>query len=509
MVLSSGMRVGPYEIEGFLGAGAMGEVYRARDPRLGREVAVKILRADIGDRRRFETEARAAGSLNHPNILSVYDIGEESGTPYIVAELLEGDSLRALMGDGPVQLGTLLDIAVQIAAGLAAAHARDITHRDLKPENIMVLGDGQVRILDFGLAKPGPPEEPAWDHDTRTSQGVLVGTLAYMSPEQLQGRVVDFRSDQFAFGTIVYEMATGSHPFERGDRVSTMSALAHEDAPPLTLLNPLIPAPLRWVIDRCLAKDPSRRYSSTADLCRHLQDIRDHLSEILSTDPGTALPDQTRRRGAAAIWALGAAAIAIVLIAGFAAGAIGMRRHAAAFAFQFTPFATEVFDETEPSWSADGQTIVYSAEVNGVYQIFARKLDAAVPVQITKAPSPCRHPFWSPDSARIYYWSAAGLWSVGAAGGEPVSLISPVSVAGPAATVSPTERRWRSFNPRAAPCCQLMSLTDRKIRTYYHVFFQEGSASAAGSDSLRTEQNYWSGRYRTWIVERNFWYCPI
>ncbi len=235
MTLTCGTRIGPYEVVAPLGAGGMGEVYRARDPRLGRDVAIKVLRKGVGDRRRFEFEARAASSLNHANILTIYDVGEEDGVPYIVSELLDGDSLRSLLGRGPLAVRTLLDIAVQIAAGLAAAHARDIVHRDLKPENIMVLRDGRVKILDFGLAKPADVD--LCGDDTHTARGLLVGTIPYMSPEQIQGRPVDVRTDQFSLGTILFELTTGVHPFRANDRVSTMSAVARNEPSQSLALN--------------------------------------------------------------------------------------------------------------------------------------------------------------------------------------------------------------------------------------------------------------------------------
>src|SRR5215831_17002993 len=221
MPLAPSSRLGPYEILAPLGAGGMGEVYRARDPRLGREVALKVLRADaLKDeerRRRFEIEARAASSRNPPNILTIYDIGEERGTPFFVSELVEGESLRAVLRGGSLPTRKLLDIGVQIADGLAAAHQADITHRDLKPENIMLTREGRVKILDFGLARPAATPEEQTVSELVTKPGVVLGTLAYMSPEQARGEKVDFRSDQFSFGSVLYEMATGKRPFQRQD----------------------------------------------------------------------------------------------------------------------------------------------------------------------------------------------------------------------------------------------------------------------------------------------------
>src|SRR5580693_794074 len=275
-------RLGPYEIVSRLAAGAMGEVYRARDSRLGREVAIKILPADVSAdpsrRVRFEQEARAVAALNHPNILGLYDIGNEGGVSYIVTEFVAGETLAALLERGPLPVRKMLDIAVQIADGIAAAHAARVTHRDLKPLNIMVGGDGRVKILDFGLAKQtqlsaDPDETQAAGH---TQPGMILGTVNYMSPEQARGAPTDYRSDQFSFGLILYEMATGRRAFERAETVQTMSAIIGEDAPPITQN---IPAPLRWTIERCLAKDPADRYESSRDLFQGLRSLRDHASD--------------------------------------------------------------------------------------------------------------------------------------------------------------------------------------------------------------------------------------
>jgi serine/threonine protein kinase len=439
MMLSPGTRIGPYQITEPLGEGGMGEVYRAHDPRLERDVAIKVLRAEFVDRRRFELEARAAGSLNHPNVLAIFDVIEENGSACIVSELLEGATLREVMSAGPLHTRKLLDIAVQIAAGLGAAHTRGLVHRDLKPENVMVLPDGQVRILDFGLAKPEPAltEQDA----TRTIPGVLSGTLAYMSPEHLLGGQVDFRSDQFSFGIILYELATGKHPFERNDRVGMMSAIVREEPAPVQTLNPLIPAPVRWVIDRCLAKERNGRYTSTSDLCQQLHDIRDHISEVSTVD---ARPEPARRR---LVFPVPVAALVVILslLVGAVSGAAFLWRRGTAFAYHFTPFATEAVDETEPAWSPDGQTLAYAATINGVSQVFARRLDSAVPSQVTKAPSPCHYPFWSPDSSRLFYWSASSLWSVGAVGGDPVEVLRNIPIAAPPATISPDGRTLAFF----------------------------------------------------------------
>ncbi len=477
MLLSPGLRVGPYQIVALLGTGGMGEVYRALDSRLGREVAIKVLRSGVGDAWRFEMEARAASSLNHPNILTIHDVGESEGAPYIVSELLSGDSLRTLLRDGSLPTRRLLDIAIQIAAGLAAAHAGGITHRDLKPENVMVQPDGQVKILDFGLAKPATSDSGADDDETRTAHGILVGTLAYMSPEQALGREVDYRSDQFSFGAMLYEMATGKTPFRREDRISTLSAIVKEEPPSVGSLSPATPPPLRWIVERCLAKEPERRYTATADMCQQLRDVRDHLSEVYSSSTAVPLAKaRTRSR-----WILRSALALALVGCGFVAGLAILSRAAGVRAFRFTPFATEGVDEGEPAWSPDGQTIAYIARVHGITQVLARKLDSPEPAAVTSAPTDCRFPFWSPDGSRIYYWSGWDLWSVGAAGGEPQRVIHDVVWAAPPASVSRDGKLLAYFAADGAfNNVRLMTLADGKSEVYSRPPFPAKFRTASG-----------------------------
>src|SRR6266498_1207970 len=290
MSLSPGSRLGPYEIVAALGAGGMGEVYRARDARLGREVAVKVLPADLStdqDRvRRFEQEARSASALDHPNIITIYDIGSADSTLYIAMELVEGRTLRELSTSGALPARKVLSIAPQIAEGLAKAHAAGIIHRDLKPENVMVSKDGFVKILDFGLAKLALPESgisamPTMDKP-ETQPGIVMGTLPYMSPEQASGQPLDFRTDQFSLGSVLYELVTGRRPFQGKTGPETLAAIIREEPKPIGELAPATPTPLRWIIERCLAKDPEERYNSTKDLARDLSSLRDHISEITS-----------------------------------------------------------------------------------------------------------------------------------------------------------------------------------------------------------------------------------
>jgi predicted ATPase/serine/threonine protein kinase len=287
MPLLSGTHLGPYQIETLLGAGGMGEVYRAHDARLGRSVAIKILPAEFStdqDRlRRFEREARSASALNHPNIVTIYDLGRDGATHYIAMELIEGQTLRALLLAGRLPVRKVLEIAAQVAEGLAKAHEADLAHRDLKPENLMVSQDGFIKILDFGLAKHTPPNvelsatRPTSELQTRP--GGILGTVQYMSPEQARGDRLDFRSDQFSFGLVLYEMVSGKRAFKRNTAAETMTAILREQTEPVAVQNPDVPAPLCWAIERCLEKDPDKRYVSTRDLARELAAIRDRFSE--------------------------------------------------------------------------------------------------------------------------------------------------------------------------------------------------------------------------------------
>src|ERR1039457_6098197 len=293
MPLREGSRIGPYEGVAPLGAGGMGEVWRARDPRLGRDVALKVLPDEMfrdADRiARFRAEARAASALNHPNIVAVYDIGEDGGRTYLAMELLEGTNLRQLLDDGTPLLPKALQIACQIADGLAAAHARGIVHRDLKPENVMLTTDGVVKILDFGLAKSSPlagENEATMSAAPATEAGTLLGTVGYMSPDQASGRIVDFRSDQFSFGTILYELVTGRRAWRRATPAETLVAIMREDPAPISSGDHIVPAPVGRIVERCLAKDPGDRYGSTRDLAGDLRYVVEHPSDI-SAIPAT------------------------------------------------------------------------------------------------------------------------------------------------------------------------------------------------------------------------------
>jgi predicted ATPase len=287
MMLTPGTKLGPYEIVSALGAGGMGEVYRARDTRLERSVAIKILPAEFSadsDRlHRFEQEARSASALNHPNIVTIYELGQDGSTHYIAMELIEGKTLRELLVAGLLPIRKAIEIAAQAAEGLAKAHEAGIAHRDIKPANLMVSHDGFVKILDFGLAKLASPSGELSETPTmsgwQTGPGAVLGTVQYMSPEQASGGPLDIRSDQFSFGMVLYEMVTGKRAFRRGTAAETLVAILREQAEPIGVQNPDAPAPLCWAIERCLEKEPDKRYVSTRDLARELAAIRDHFSE--------------------------------------------------------------------------------------------------------------------------------------------------------------------------------------------------------------------------------------
>jgi serine/threonine protein kinase len=433
MSVTTGGRLGPYEIVGPLGSGGMGEVYRARDPRLNRDVAIKVLAhagADPARQRRLLDEAQAASALNHPNIITVYDVGTHDGTPFIVSELVEGTSLREMLARAPLGVREVLDLGVQMAEGLAAAHQAGIVHRDFKPENVMVTRDGRVKILDFGLALVGMREGvSASDVDvTLTNTGMIVGTVPYMSPEQARGATVDYRTDQFSLGLTLYEMVAGRRAFTAETAAQILAAIIDDEPEAVATVNPRVPAPLRWVIDRCLAKDARQRYESTTDLARELRTLRERLAEFTSsTDVGPPVP-RRRRLGAFVATGVAAAAAGAIAVLAWESNAISGPDLAS---YRLTPIATDAGYQGSPAWSPDGKTLAYVADVDGVLQVFTRALSSPMRAQVTHNRFDCRDPFWSPDGTRVYYISLArdsdGLWSITAAGGEPELMMENVS----------------------------------------------------------------------------------
>ncbi|HEY6066640.1 MAG TPA: protein kinase [Thermoanaerobaculia bacterium] len=435
MTLPAGSRLGPYEIVTPIGSGGMGEVYRARDPRLGRDVAVKVIPASFAadpDRlRRFEQEARAAGVLNHPNVTAVYDIGTVGGSPYVVSELLEGETLRGRLAGGALAPRRAVDYAIQIAHGLAAAHEKGIVHRDLKPENLFVTKDGRLKILDFGLAKltqidaAGPQTNLPTTPDAGTEPGVVLGTLGYMSPEQVRGKPADARSDIFSFGAILYEMLSGKRAFHRDTAADTMSAILREEPEDLSSTNRQIPAALDRIIRHCLEKDPEARFHSAHDLAFQLQ------FPATGETSGIAAAPSPKRRTRPALLAMGA----IILVLAAALAALVLRRPANVPAARPVRFSVPPPPGTTYapgpvsrglSVSPDGTRLVVEAVSNGRRRLFLRPLDSEKFTELEGTLGASAH-FWSPDSRFIAFFADGKVKKVPAAGG-PAEELCPASI---------------------------------------------------------------------------------
>src|SRR5450631_578699 len=318
--IAPGTKIGPYEIVALIGSGGMGEVFRARDSTLKREVAIKVLPAYVAQDperlRRFEHEAQAAAALNHSNILAVYQFGMHEDAPYLVSELLEGETLRQVLRRGPLPLRKALDYAVQIAHGLAAAHEKGIIHRDLKPENLFVTKDGGVKILDFGLAKLKQAGE---NQPGATESGVVMGTAGYMSPEQVRGEHVDHRADIFAFGVILYEMLSGKRAFHRATSAETMTAILNEDPPEIPASMPDTPPALVRLVHRCMEKSSERRLQSALDLAFDLEEMTGSGATVAANGAGGGVVAKPLRRKprSLAMWLLGVLLLVGLVIAGW------------------------------------------------------------------------------------------------------------------------------------------------------------------------------------------------
>jgi len=448
MTVGMGAQLGPFEVLAPLGSGGMGEVYRARDSRLGREVAIKVFpaafSADEDRLRRFEQEARAAGMLNHPNILTIYDIGTHDGYPYIVAELLDGEELRVQMNRGPLPVRQALDYAQQITLGLAAAHEKGITHRDLKPENLYVTADGRVKILDFGLAKlKRQPAHGGVNSETptalvspTTNPGTVIGTVGYMSPEQVLGEEADHRADIFAFGLILYEMLAGRPAFEGASAVAVMSAILRDEPPELVESNDKIPPQLDRLVRRCLEKRPERRFHSAHDLGLAL--------EVLSATSGSRLEAQSAALSGAAktqaeargprlpnrkrlVWI---AITALLLLAALPFVIAYIQRAPlttrAVRSFILPPeksiFNFVGLNAGPVTVSPDGRRLAFVASASeGRNLLWVRPLDALSAQQLAGTEG-AFHPFWSPDSRFLGFFADGKLKKIDAAGGPPITL---------------------------------------------------------------------------------------
>lgn len=427
-MLAKGALIGPYEIVDSIGAGGMGEVYRAHDARLRRDVAIKVLApafaSDPERLRRFELEARAAGSLSHPNIVTVHDFGVHDGMPYIVSELLLGETLRERLERGPLPVRIAIDYAVQVARGLSAAHQKGIVHRDLKPENIYLTGDGRLKILDFGLAKPLHAQAAQAGSSSLgttviqpTEPGLVFGTVGYMSPEQVRGGPADHRSDVFSLGVILFEMLTGRRAFHGESSVETMSAILKDDLPELCSPGGPIPPGLDRLVRHCAEKAPEDRFQSARDLAFAL--------EALSGVTVAANSQGGRARRKLHWKSLGA--LAAALLAGLALGAL-LLRHAPADPPGFR-YLTYSGHDYSPAASPDGRFVAFTSERDGMPRIWLKQMPGGEEQPLTTGPDDL--PRFSPDGSQILFArtanGGASLYRVGVLGGEPRRVISDAS----------------------------------------------------------------------------------
>jgi serine/threonine protein kinase len=430
MAISAGTKLGPYEIVAPLGAGGMGEVYRARDTRLGRDVAIKVLPAHLADRpdlrERFEREARAIASLNHTHICTLHDIGRQDGIDYLVMELVEGQTLAQRLLKGPLPIEQVLQYAIEIAGALDKAHRSGITHRDLKPGNIMLTKSG-VKLLDFGLAKLTREAAvttntvttlPLAEHSI-TAEGSIIGTLQYMAPEQLEGAEADARTDIFAFGVVVYEMATGKRAFDGKSQASLIAKILETDPPPISSLQPMTPPALDRVVKKCLAKEPDRRWQDAGDLCDELKWVAE------SAAPPEVAPTAGRNRAALI------SALACVVVAAAAAGWLLKPAPASEQVMQLAvPLPDEMSLPLFAQLSPDGRRVVLAVYLGQQSQLVLRSLDSSQvqPLPSTESVS-TRSPFWSPDSRSIGFYSGGKLKTVSANGG-PAQVLCDASLSG-------------------------------------------------------------------------------
>lgn len=432
MPLANGPLLGPYRIQNPLGKGGMGEVYRAEDTRLGRAVAIKVLSASLSQdgqfRERFAREARAISSLSHPNLCALYDVGSQDGVDFIVMEYLEGETLAGRMKKGPLAVEQVLRYGTEVAMALEAAHRRGIIHRDLKPGNIMLTKTG-AKLLDFGLARLRQPASFAGGAKAQeqrlTASGMVIGTLHYMAPEQIEGREADARTDIFALGCVLYETMAGRPPFTGGSTLSVMKAVLEAEPPPLEELRPDAPVAFRRLLKTCLAKDPDERWQTAHDIALQLRGIAEAGPGAKSTP--VAIP---KKRGKWRAWMLAAAALLVVFGLGWAVDRGYFQRQAIAVSpirFAIYPpeksvFNFEGFASAPVAVSPDGRMLVFGGTgLEGSPHLWVRALGSLEP-QLLEGTDGASYPFWSPDSRSVGFFSQGKLKRVDVAGGSPLAL---------------------------------------------------------------------------------------
>lgn len=473
MGLSAGMRLGPYEILAPLGAGGMGEVFRARDTRLGRQVAVKILPDSVSQdpRRvaRFETEARALAALSHPNILAIHDFGKSDGRLYAVTELLDGETLRDRMSGESLPWRKTAELAAAIADGLASAHAAGIVHRDLKPENVFITSDGRVKILDFGLAKATEPVSE--DAVTLTSpsggavsvDGEVVGTLSYMAPEQLRGLRVDGRTDIFALGSVLFEMLSGKRPFTGATPADTLSAILHGEPEPLDHAAPASPPVLGGIVSRCLEKRPEDRFDTAHDLAIALRSIS---SDQQPASRSGERPQPVRRRRIVATVAFAIAAVIVVLAA--VAFFLKWPRTSARIASEERNWGPPRQITSAPGWEAepaispDGTLVAYSSNAAGNADIWVVDPEGGEPLRLTDGPAENKRPAWVPDGRALAFESTrsgpVSVWKISRLGGSASLLVENADL--PAISPDGTRIAFTRRGPSGLPRIWVAPLAD-------------------------------------------------
>jgi Tol biopolymer transport system component len=427
MGLAPGEKVGPYEVVSQLGEGGMGEVYRANDSRLHRAVALKLigLTGTNGDRlRRFEQEARSIAALNHPNIIAIYDVGTHKDAPFLVTELLEGETLRERLNRGPIPVRKAIEIATQIAQALSAAHERGIVHRDLKPENIYLTKDGHTKLLDFGLSKEQASEAAAGVTVTsaHTTPGTVMGTVGYMSPEQVRGMPADHRSDIFSFGTVLYEMLAGKRAFTGGSSVETMHAILNDEPPEIDMTAARIPPGLEKIVRHCMEKNPADRFQSARDLSFALASLSGSETSL----PVVATGPVSGRKIRWWHWALAGVVAALVVIGFLQIADLYSRPGTTRMAFAI-PTQGEV---SQQAISADGTMLAYVSPCDtGEYAIFVQRVGSLQAVKLAGTEG-ASFPFFSPDDQYVAFFAAGRLKKIPAGGGTPVVLASVLSPRG-------------------------------------------------------------------------------